>query len=385
MQNIKLASPDLAEQIKERRKEVATDGFPVSINELVSMYKEGEIEIHPEFQRFFRWTDQQKTRLVESILLGIPLPAIFVFQRGDGAWEVIDGLQRLSTLFEFVGVLRNQDGKRYPPLKLTEAKYLTALKGKTFKGEENSLSVPQQLLIKRSKIDAVILLDTSDKSVKYELFQRLNMGGTPLSAQEIRNCIFLMENKGVFESLSEMSQDPDFREVMQFSDKELSEQYDKEIVLRFLSLKSISEESLQKIKRSKDIEGFLTEETIRYAESDAAVREADADCFQWVFSSLNQALGANAMRRFDWDAQRFVGPRLLSPFEAVATGLGHHFDSLKEQEPSPEQLSEKVKSLWENETFLGVAKSGNTSATRLPRLIPLGRDVFDPTQFLSES
>ena len=88
----------LENEINEKRKEIRTDGYPMSIGEWISMYEKGEIDIHPEFQRFFRWTELQKTNLIESILLGIPIPPIFVSQRPDGVWDVVDGLQRLSTI-----------------------------------------------------------------------------------------------------------------------------------------------------------------------------------------------------------------------------------------------------------------------------------------------
>jgi len=75
------------------RKEIRTDGYAMSIGEWISLYENKEIDIHPEFQRFFRWSINQKSNLIESILLGIPIPTIFVSQRKDGVWDVVDGLQ----------------------------------------------------------------------------------------------------------------------------------------------------------------------------------------------------------------------------------------------------------------------------------------------------
>src|SRR5260370_31484095 len=97
----------LQDQIDKKRKEIRSDAYPMSIGEWISLYESDppEIDIHPEFQRFYRWTEEQKTRFIESILLGIPIPTIFVSQREDGVWDVIDGLQRLSTIYEFVGIL----------------------------------------------------------------------------------------------------------------------------------------------------------------------------------------------------------------------------------------------------------------------------------------
>ena len=98
-------------EIDEARAEIRTDSYAVSIGEWISLYEKNELDIHPEFQRFFRWSPEQKSRLVESILLGIPIPQIFVAQRPDGIWDVVDGVQRLSTIYQLAGILRDEKGK----------------------------------------------------------------------------------------------------------------------------------------------------------------------------------------------------------------------------------------------------------------------------------
>src|SRR5215831_16016043 len=120
----------LEDEIQNASLSIKTDSYAMSIGELINLYRTKEIDLHPQFQRFFRWTDAQKTRLIESILLGIPLPPIFVAQRRDGVWDVVDGLQRLSSILEFMGELRDAAGTKVAALTLAEAKYLPSLKGK---------------------------------------------------------------------------------------------------------------------------------------------------------------------------------------------------------------------------------------------------------------
>ena len=108
----------LQDEIDAQRKQIKADGYPISIGELVSMYKDNELDIHPAFQRFFRWGIEQKSRWIESILLGIPTPSVFVSQRTDGVWDVVDGLQRLSTILEFMGLLRDRKAALLEPLTL---------------------------------------------------------------------------------------------------------------------------------------------------------------------------------------------------------------------------------------------------------------------------
>ena len=118
-------------EIDRKRQEIRSDSYSMSIGEWISLYQQGDVEIHPEFQRFFRWTDYQKTSLIESILLGIPIPPIFVSQREDGIWDVVDGLQRLSTIYQFAGILKDEQGELVPSLILDQTKYLPSLDRKS--------------------------------------------------------------------------------------------------------------------------------------------------------------------------------------------------------------------------------------------------------------
>lgn len=129
----------LQDEIERMRSEIKTDGYDLSIGEWMSIYERDELDIHPEFQRFFRWDSYQKTALIESIMLGIPIPLLFVAQRPDGVWDVIDGLQRLSTIFQFAGILRDQEGEPIKPLVLDETKYLPSMKGMKWQDDQDPL------------------------------------------------------------------------------------------------------------------------------------------------------------------------------------------------------------------------------------------------------
>src|SRR5271167_2740428 len=118
----------LLDEINKAQRLVRTDAYQMSIGEIVSMYDSDEIIVDPEFQRLFRWEIGQKSRLIESLLLGIPLPSIFVFEKEDSKWELIDGLQRISTLLEFMGELKDPaTGQKKAPTALSATKYLPSL------------------------------------------------------------------------------------------------------------------------------------------------------------------------------------------------------------------------------------------------------------------
>ena len=100
----------LNDEVIVARKSIFRDGYDISFGELVSLYEKGELIVQPEYQRLFRWNPTQKTRFIESVLLNIPIPPIFVFSDSKGRWELVDGLQRVSTTLEFMGRLRDAEG-----------------------------------------------------------------------------------------------------------------------------------------------------------------------------------------------------------------------------------------------------------------------------------
>src|SRR5690606_35488221 len=131
------------------------------VGEIVSMYDEQEIMIDLEFQRLFRWDIGQKSKLIESLLLGIPLPPIFVFEREDGTWELIDGLQRLSSILEFMRRPRTPDGDLQVPSVLEATKDQPSLHNTVWeysdlidipKQEQQPLDKTQQLAIRRGRL-----------------------------------------------------------------------------------------------------------------------------------------------------------------------------------------------------------------------------------------
>ncbi|EGR1206177.1 DUF262 domain-containing protein, partial [Vibrio parahaemolyticus] len=91
----------LLEEIKRNREEIATDSYTTSWREIINLYKEGDIKISPEYQRLFRWDMERQTQFIESLLLNIPVPTLFFYIDEDGRQEVIDGLQRISTIIRF--------------------------------------------------------------------------------------------------------------------------------------------------------------------------------------------------------------------------------------------------------------------------------------------
>jgi len=368
----------LIEQIADRRSEIRTDGYPMSIGELTNLYRDGELDIHPEFQRFFRWSEEQKSRLIESLLLGIPIPSIFVSQREDGVWDVIDGLQRLSTIFQLIGLLRDEQDNEIPPLILKGTKYLPSLAGKQWENDDPSVALGNeaQLLIRRSKLDVKIVLRESGETSKYELFQRLNTGGSQLSDQEIRNVMLIMINADAYRWLTELAKDSNFQTCTAVSDRLASEQYDLELALRFLVFRKLDEKKLGGIG---DIGEFLTDTMVEIGQPDTfssfKIREEKA--FKFTFEKLAQALEFNSFHRFDPVRGRYLGMFLISAFEAISMGFGYHFEQFENGAKIPD-IPSIAESLWSQAEFINNSGSGVRASSRIPAIIPLGRRLFAP-------
>jgi hypothetical protein len=95
----------LLEAVHSQVKKVQTNSLDLSFNELMDMYEQGELIVNPDYQRAFRWSEGKESRFIESLVLGMPIPPIFVIEQDDGKYELIDGLQRLSSYFHFRGKL----------------------------------------------------------------------------------------------------------------------------------------------------------------------------------------------------------------------------------------------------------------------------------------
>lgn len=222
---------DLLDKIGSQRQEIKSDRMDMSFGEIINMYKDGEIEISPEYQRAFRWDRQRQTDFIESILLGIPFPSIFVATNDDGKWELIDGLQRISTVLSFFGELKDESKNN---LVLSSGNIIEELENVNIK----ELPLELKLLIKRTPCRIEIIQRESNFQMRYELFKRLNTGGEGLTRQEIRNCIYrgFPEYEYFSSKLSDAANNKGFRELVIISDTQIEEKLYEELALRFFAL-----------------------------------------------------------------------------------------------------------------------------------------------------
>jgi hypothetical protein len=239
----------LEEIIDQKIGEVRTETFDLSFGEIISLHSNNELIIQPAYQRLFRWSDEKKSRLIESILLELPIPQIFVIENSQGVFELIDGLQRVCSVIQFIDSsvlnfraenldLQEENIIILPHLKLQDCNLVKELNGKEF----NDLSLSLKLKIKRSPIRTVIIKKQSRDFLKYHMFQRLHTGEEQLSAQEIRNCSARMVgHNGIefYEFLRKKASSNDFKQCIATLSQELKDRkMDEELVLRFFAAKN---------------------------------------------------------------------------------------------------------------------------------------------------
>jgi hypothetical protein len=361
-------------EISEARRSISTDGYPISISELTNLYREGELNIRPEFQRFFRWTPVQKSRLVESLLLGIPIPSIFVAQAEDGIWELVDGLQRISTILELQGLLRDSKKILLPQLELHGTKYLPDLEGKQWEHSDpkRSLSNAQRLDIKRAKLDVKIIKRESSSATKYDLFQRLNSYGMSFTAQEMRSALLIGISSEFFSAVEGLSSNPAFRESVALTDRLLTEQYDLELVLRWLVLHDLPDSTLTQ-RALRDFPQFLDDSSISMAESWPASLRKRTPTFNQTFETILAAGAEDVFRRWDRERQEFRGPFLNTAFEVFALGLGYHIANGRRP---PKDLLRIVKRFWEQPNMRQGFATGRSTEARLSEFVPMGRRLL---------
>ncbi|MEQ4624769.1 DUF262 domain-containing protein [Providencia manganoxydans] len=222
--------------ILDKRNTLKTDRLDMSFGELMNMYEDGDLFITPEYQRAFRWSNFQQTRFIESVLLGIPIPPIFIAEDDNGRWEVVDGLQRISTIFAFFGLLNDIPDKNNTTL--CRGEMVEELEGHTIE----SFSVKLKTTIKRAVCRVEIVRWDSQEDVRYELFNRLNTGASPLSEQEIRNCIFRAYPIDLNKLLRELAADKTFVKLIEPSERKQEQMFLEELVLRYFAFKDLDEE-----------------------------------------------------------------------------------------------------------------------------------------------
>lgn len=367
----------LKDEIDNAQRLVKTDAYQMSIGEIVNMYRDDEFIINPDFQRLFRWEIGQKSKLIESLLLGIPIPSIFVFEKEDSTWELIDGLQRISTLLEFMGELKEPStGQSQPPTALVATKYLPSLDKSVWEksdqitdvpiNDQNPLTGPQQLAIKRSRLSVEILKRPSDNATKYDLFQRLNAGGIAANAQELRNCIIIMVSRPYATFMRGLADSQPYLSVLSASEDQLEKQRHMEYVSRFLVHTYVPYDG------KLDVEEFVDEGVVTLATANET--QQSGATFNATFNLLQQAHGADALRRFQNGIP--TGRVGLAAFEGIAVGIAKNIAHIQGKANPLAYVRQRIIEFWQAPNVQNFFAAGLRGTARIQRTVPFGAGWF---------
>lgn len=245
-QGNKCMSNNLIAEVERQRHDVVVDTYTATWNELIDQFKKHDIAIDPLYQRAFRWTMDQQTQYLESLLLSIPTQPIFLAETEDAKFEVIDGLQRFSSVLKFfaLDVFEEEGAGAYGisldnppdnnvsiPSVLTLAPILSGLEGLT------SESLPETLVrtLRYARIQVILIQRKSSELAKYHVFMRLNRAGTTLANQEIRNCSARLFRSGFADTLMELAGNDDVISAMRLSESDRRAMGIQENILRLIA------------------------------------------------------------------------------------------------------------------------------------------------------
>jgi hypothetical protein len=276
--------PSFEEKYREQMRQIVTQKIDLPISALLPMLKE-QIRLNPDFQRRDRWTEAQQSRLIESLIMNVPIPPVFLGEDEYGHYVVLDGRQRLTAIKRF---LENV-------LKLRQLDVWNELNGKTF---SDLVKRGEEKFFLRRFIPAVVILKESSPQVKYDVFDRLNTGGVKANDMEIRNAIY----RGPFtEVILELSRHATFRklwgipvdEVKAEGNKLYSKMGDLELVLRFFALREFEKMGT---KFSDYLGEFMAERNDHYR-GEPGLAQADRESFGCAVESVWKVFGEAAFTR----------------------------------------------------------------------------------------
>lgn len=347
----------------------------MTIGSLETRLENIELDLTPDFQRQANvWNSKRKARLIESILLRIPLPSFYFSEDEEGTYSVVDGLQRLCAIFHFMKpkALAAATGVNLPALELQDLQYLKELNGKTFEELDRKF----QRRISELEITANIIRANTPPAVKFNVFARLNQGGMPLNAQEIRNAIFPGQWRKKIKALAECNA---FKKATDGKVR-TERQQDVELVLRFIALWQLGKPYERPANQTLDefLNAVVEEQLCQW--TDTKWQEVER-AFVHAISAARSVFGKHAFRKSVSGQRRRPINRGL--FEAQLVVCGVLGPENLEKVRARRSLVEKkfAEALTDDDDFvqslLYATGSSSASNTRIKTLFLVMREVIN--------
>lgn len=298
-------------EIPLEKRVLQTQAYDKSVGDLMSMMdstnRESDIRLDPHYQRSYIWDNKKASLLIESILLNVPIPVIYVEEDEGGQWNVVDGLQRLNSLRRFFS---NE-------FKLTGLEVLSELNREQF----SSLNPKAQRILRNGILRVIVILQESHPEIKYDIFLRLNRGAVRLNEQELRNCLY----RGPFNNyLKDTRKLPSLQKAMGLSEPH-NRFVDAELVLRAIAFSTQFDHEKKTVDNYVGkMKGFLNWFMNQHKNASESTLKKFDEQFQRSMKSVFAVFGTNSYRKIDpvsREADRLVNRAI---FDVVMVGFSRY-------------------------------------------------------------
>lgn len=271
-----MPSPEIPKEVRKLR----TQAYDKSVIDLIRMIRDQDLILDPDYQRNYVWDNKKASLLMESILLNVPIPVIYVAEDEESRWSVVDGLQRLYSLHRFFS---NE-------FRLTRLEVLTELEGLTFL----KLNPKAARILNNGILRIIVILQESHPEIKYDIFQRLNQSPIKLTEQELRNCVY----RGSFiNMLKDLRTNPKFLSCVGFKGPQ-KRFLDAELILRYFALADSFELGTGKVKGySSKMKTFLNSYIQKHKSETPEKLDQFRKRFEGTIDKVHLVFGERAFRR----------------------------------------------------------------------------------------
>lgn len=339
-------------------------GADLSFREIITMYEEGEL-LKPELQRKYVWTRTEASRFIDSILLGLPVPSVFFAKEPNETMLIIDGFQRIMTVYDYIKGVFSGDGKIF---KLSNTENINARwRGRAFA----ELDTEEKRRIRNTTIHAIIFEQKHPRNDTgmFQIFERINTGGRTLKAQEIRNCVYQGKCNDL---LFELNKRNSWRRILGV-DVEDSRMADLELILRYFAMRDLhirNEGQLKQINLAKYLNQYMSDKT-RTTEEDILNMKQD---FIQMIDKVFELFGKTAFKNLKKESENFASKINPAIFDAISVATSYAIKTGVEF--TQEDYLEKYKSLLKNEEFLRASSSRTTNIDNIKIRIQLAAKIL---------
>lgn len=334
-----------SEQIPKEKRVLRTQAYDKSVSDLVAMMDE-DIRLDPHYQRNYIWDNKKASLLIESILLNVPIPVVYVEEDEESCWNVVDGLQRLNSLRRF---FNNE-------FKLTGLEVLPELNRLQY----SALPPKAQRILKNGILRIIVILQESHPEIKYDIFLRLNRGSVRLNEQELRNCLY----RGRLNTfIKELGAQPTFLNLLGL-EKPHPRFIHAELALRYIALQAnFDAKKAVVLNYSGKMKTFLN----WYMQTSRDVSESRLheikEMFQRSVDSAATVFGRGAFRRIDPDTGRIERQINRAIYDVIMIGFSQIPLSVVEE--NKEKIFKEFLDLLRDKTFVEAVTLGTSDKGRV--------------------